>query len=104
MTAEHSLSRCPWHQQPGRGGHDLTSAARSLRDLLDPLERDAEEVGSVPDTEAQIVDEVRDRIGGGCRRFGSNQCEAGTRAATPAYGRERIARQSDVIARNCAGY
>ena len=75
----------------------LTSAARALRDLLDTLERHAEEVGGVPDTEAEIVDEAGDRVSGGGRRFGSSHGETCARAATPAHGRERIARQSNVI-------
>ena len=80
-----------------QGGHELMSASRALRDLLNTLERDAEEVGSVSDTEAQIVNEAGDRVGGGCRRFGSNHGGTGTRAATPAYGGECIARQSHVV-------
>ncbi len=75
----------------------LPLAAREIHDLLDALKRNAEQVGGIPDTEAQIVYETGNRVGGGRRGLRSNHREACTRAATPAYGGERVVRQSDVV-------
>lgn len=90
-------------RRPGRGENDrhhnpyLPAAAPQFYDLLNALKRQAEEVGGVPDAQAEVVDKAADSVGGGCRRFRADLREANPRAATSAHGGERVARQSDVV-------